>query len=75
MSYADISTSSLELFPVLLSPSSAGSRVKAAAKASALPQHRPRGSSSALPLHEQALYIMLAANFAVMVYGFITMIS
>ncbi len=75
MSYADISTSSLELFPVLLSPPRAGSRVKAAAKAGALPQRRPRGRSTALPLHEQALYLMLAANFAVMVYGFISMIS
>lgn len=75
MSYADISTSSLELFPVLLSSPSAGSRVKVAAKAVALPQHQPRSRSAAVPLHEQALYLMLAVNFAVMVYGFISMIS
>lgn len=76
MSYADISTSSLELFPVLLGSPSAGTRTTAAAsKAGALVQSRPRSPGRALPLHEQALYLMLAVNFAVMVYGFIGMIG
>ena len=76
MSYADISTSSLELFPVFLGSPSASTGAKAAApKAVALVPSRPRSRGRALPLHEQALYLMLAVNFAVMVYGFIGMIG
>lgn len=77
MSYADISTSSLELVPSFVSSGSVRPRTsRSAVVPAAAPAQSPaRYLGRALPLHEQALYVMLAVNFAVMVYGFIGMIG
>lgn len=72
MSYADISTSSLELFPVLFNNRPV-SEQKSAVRSRALTPRRSRPQFAALM--ERGLYVMLAVNFAVMVYGFIGMIG
>ena len=73
MSYAEISTPSFELIPVLID----SRRTQTAAQPApdtrrAASRRRPR--YQAIELLDQALYLSLASGFVVMVCGFIGMI-
>lgn len=71
MSYAHVSSSSLELLPVLSTAprASAAIRVQVPAKQSAIALRQVR--YPVIELAEKALYLCLAVGFSVAVYGFI----